>query len=88
MTIFRFGVCTVNQSMEGPLSFVLFESPFFSVSTVSRDRRFLVSLGIMLLIYEKYVFVVKLVVPSNLTFLRNSVPFVRSEPRNGYCDKT
>ncbi len=77
--IFRFGVCTVNQSMEEPLSFVLFESPFSSVSTVSRGHRFLVSLGLMLFIYKKCFIVFMLSVPSNLIFSRNSVPFVRSE---------
>ncbi len=34
----------IEPTKEGPLSFVLFESPFISVSTVSRGRPSLVSL--------------------------------------------
>jgi hypothetical protein len=37
---------TNETTKEGPLSFVLFEPPFTSVSTVNRGHIFLVSLGL------------------------------------------
>ncbi len=36
---------SMNQTREGPLSFVLFESPFASVSTVSRGHPSLAVVG-------------------------------------------
>ncbi len=46
---------TNEPTKEGPLSFVLFESPFASVSTVSRSHPSLVSLEQTLVLFPKVV---------------------------------